>query len=164
LTVASRPLRFRNAREPDLPRLHEIERAAHLHPWSEEQLRRELSHAYSTVLCAEAGPEGEGQGEDAGGAQVAGFIVFWLIHDEMHVLDVVTAPEARRTGVGRALMLEALAEATRRGAARSLLEVRRSNAPAIALYRSLGYLHDTVRRGYYQDGEDAVLMSLVLRR
>jgi ribosomal-protein-alanine N-acetyltransferase len=45
-----------------------------------------------------------------------------------------------------------------------MLEVRRSNAPAIALYRALGFLHDTVRRGYYQDGEDAVLMSLALAR
>jgi ribosomal-protein-alanine N-acetyltransferase len=131
----------------------EIERAAHLHPWSEEQLRRELSNAYATVLCAqpEAGP-------------IGGFIVYWLIHDEMHVLDVVTAPEVRRTGFGRALMVEALADAGRRGANRAMLEVRRSNAPAIALYRSLGFLHDTVRRGYYQDGEDAVLMSLALSR
>lgn len=160
MTAASRMIRFRAAREPDLARLLEIERAAHLHPWSEEQLRRELSHAYSTVLCALAGPEGEGESP----ARIAGFVVYWLIHDEMHVLDVVTAPEARRTGVGRALMLEALGEARRRGAARSLLEVRRSNAPAIELYRSLGYLHDTIRRGYYQDGEDAVLMSLALRR
>jgi ribosomal-protein-alanine N-acetyltransferase len=79
------------------------------------------------------------------------------------VLDVVTAPESRRSGVGRALMLEALGDGGQRGATRALLEVRRSNAPAIALYRSLGFLHDTVRRGYYQDGEDAVLMSLSLR-
>jgi ribosomal-protein-alanine N-acetyltransferase len=149
------PVRFRAAREHDLPRLVEIERAAHVHPWSEEQLRRELTHPYSTVLCAEAGGEP---------VRIGGFIVYWLIHDEMHVLDVVTAPESRRTGVGRALMQEALAEAGRRGATRSMLEVRRSNAPAIALYRSLGYLHDTVRRGYYQDGEDAVLMSLALSR
>lgn len=151
------PVRLRPAREPDLPRLVEIERAAHLHPWSEEQLRRELTHPYSTVLCAEQGAEGAP-------ARIGGFIVYWLIHDEMHVLDVVTAPETRRAGVGRALMQEALAEAGRRGATRSMLEVRRSNAPALALYRSLGYLHDTVRRGYYPDGEDAVLMSLALPR
>jgi ribosomal-protein-alanine N-acetyltransferase len=149
-------VRFRPAREPDLPRLVEIERAAHLHPWSEEQLRRELTHPYATVLCAEPASDGP--------ARISGFIVYWLIHDEMHVLDVVTAPEARRAGIGRALMAEALGDAGRRGATRSMLEVRRSNAPAIALYRSLGFLHDTVRRGYYQDGEDAVLMSLALPR
>lgn len=158
MSAAGPALRFRPAREPDLPRLVELESASHAHPWTEEQLRRELSHGYSTVLCAE--PAGEG--DEARSPRILGFVVYWVIHDEMHVLDVVTAPEARRTGVGRALLVEAIGEARRRGAARSLLEVRRSNAPAIALYRALGFLHDTVRRGYYQDGEDAVLMSLAL--
>jgi len=145
--------RLRRAGAADLPRLLELEGASHSHPWSEGQLRRELSSPYATVTCA----EGEG-------ARVDGFIVYWVIHDEMHILDVVTAPEARRRGLGRALMADAMADAAARGAVRALLEVRRSNAPAIALYRGLGFLHDTVRRGYYQDGEDAVLMSLVLSR
>lgn len=150
--------RLRAATAGDFARLLAVERAAHAHPWSEAQLRRELSTAYSTVLCAETeGGEGEA-------SRVDGFVVYWVIHDEMHVLDVVTAPEARRRGIGRALMIAATEEAARRGATRALLEVRRSNAPAIALYRALGFLHDTVRRGYYQDGEDAVLMSLSLNR
>ena len=42
-----------------------------------------------------------------------------------------------------------------------LLEVRRSNAPAIKLYRSLGFFATNVRRRYYDDGEDAVEMRLV---
>ncbi|HSN13454.1 MAG TPA: ribosomal protein S18-alanine N-acetyltransferase [Anaeromyxobacteraceae bacterium] len=151
-------LRLRPAAESDLPRLTGLERAAHSHPWTEDQLRSELGRAYATVLCAEAIP---GSGEETSG-RIDGFIVYWVIHDELHVLDVVAAPEARRRGVGRALMEAALADGVLRGAARAMLEVRRSNAPALALYRSLGFLHDTVRRGYYQDGEDAVLMSLSL--
>jgi ribosomal-protein-alanine N-acetyltransferase len=158
VTEGSRTPRLRRAEGADLGRLVEIERAAHTHPWSEEQLRRELGNAYATVLCAEAAGDGA-----EGAAGILGFIVYWVIHDEMHVLDVATAPEARRRGVGRALMVEAMGDAARRGAARALLEVRRSNAPAIGLYRALGFLHDTVRRAYYQDGEDAVLMSSVLR-
>ncbi|HSM92500.1 MAG TPA: ribosomal protein S18-alanine N-acetyltransferase [Anaeromyxobacteraceae bacterium] len=150
------PVRLRPAAASDLPRLHELERAAHTHPWSEAQLRSELGRAYATVLCAETA--------DEAGARIDGFVVCWLIHDELHVLDVVTAPEARRRGIGRALMDESLADGARRGATRAMLEVRRSNAPAIALYRALGFLHDTVRRRYYPDGEDALLMSLVLVR
>lgn len=160
MTATPGDVRLRRAEGPDLARLVEIERAAHSHPWSEEQLRRELGNAYSTVLCA--GPAaGGGEGSEG---PVAGFVVYWVLHDEMHILDVVTAPEARRHGLARALLVEAMADAVRRGASRALLEVRRSNAPAIGLYRALGFLHDTVRRGYYQDGEDAVLMSLSLGR
>lgn len=148
-------VRLRRAGEADLPRLCAIERAAHAHPWSDDQLRREVATPYSTILCAE---------EDVpGGAAVCAFVVYWVIHDELHVLDVATAPEARRRGLARALLVEALADGGRRGAVRALLEVRSSNAAAIALYRALGFLHDTVRRRYYQDGEDAVLMSLHLR-
>ncbi len=153
MTSPSAGAPLRRAVAADLPRLVELERAAHTHPWSDAQLARELSTPYAIVLCA----EGEG-------ARVDGFIVYWVIHDEVHILDVVTAPEARRQGLGRTLMLAALEAAGRRGAVRAMLEVRRSNAPAIALYRALGFLHDTVRRGYYQDGEDAVLMSLAMPR
>lgn len=156
MTSIPAPPRLRRAASTDLARLVELERASHSHPWSEAQLQRELESPYSAVLCAD-----DGAGE--GTPRIEGFIVYWVIHDEMHILDVVTAPSARRRGLGRALMLEAMKDATGRGAVRALLEVRRSNAPAIALYRALGFLHDTVRRGYYQDGEDAVLMSLALR-
>jgi ribosomal-protein-alanine N-acetyltransferase len=159
LTAPAAGHRLRTASGDDLARLHEIERSAHTHPWSEEQLRRELGNAYSRILGAELTDGGEG-----GPGRLAGFIVYWVIHDEMHILDVVTAQEARRRGLARALMVAAMEDARGRGAGRAMLEVRRSNAPAIALYRALGFLHDTVRRGYYQDGEDAVLMSLALAR
>jgi ribosomal-protein-alanine N-acetyltransferase len=83
------------------------------------------------------------------------------VHDEIHVLNVGTAPEARRQGVGRALMEEAVARGRGRGARLSTLEVRRSNAPAIALYRSLGYLAVGVRPRYYaEEDEDAIVMTL----
>lgn len=147
-------VRLRRAGEADLARLCAIERAAHAHPWSDDQLRREVATPYSTILCAEE--------DGPGGAAVGAFVVYWVIHDELHVLDVATAPGARRRGLARALLVEALADGVRRGAVRALLEVRSSNAAAIALYRALGFLHDTVRRRYYQDGEDAVLMSLHL--
>jgi ribosomal-protein-alanine N-acetyltransferase len=145
-------LAFRRMRESDLGRVMEIERAAFSHPWSEELVRRELGHEFSTVLLAiGAGEAGEG---------VLGFAIVWLIHDELHVLNVAVAPEARRRGVARALLAEVEARAAAEGAARATLEVRRSNAPAIELYRSLGYREVGVRPRYYaEDGEDAILMD-----
>jgi ribosomal-protein-alanine N-acetyltransferase len=139
----------------DLDRVTEIERGGFAHPWSRELLARELGQAWSHVLLA---VEGDGPRE-----QVVGYVVFWLVHDEVHVLNLGTAPEARRRGVGRALMEEAHATGRRRGASVATLEVRRSNAPAIALYAALGYRQVGVRPNYYaEEREDAIVMVVEL--
>jgi ribosomal-protein-alanine N-acetyltransferase len=149
-TAAAGGLAFRRMRAADLPRVMEIERAAFTHPWSEELVRRELEHEFSTVLLATPG--------DGGGA--VGFAITWLVHDELHVLNVAVAPEARRRGVAQALLDEAEGRARAMGARVAMLEVRRSNAPAIALYRSRGYRDVAVRPRYYaEDGEDALVMD-----
>ncbi len=142
-------------REEDLARVSAIERAGFKNPWSDELLRRELSHAWSTILLATDGAPGR--------EEILGFIVFWLVHDEVHVLNIAVAVEARRRGVGRALMDEAAARARRAGAVLATLEVRRSNTSAIALYRALGYRQVGIRPNYYADeGEDAIVMVLDL--
>ena len=136
-----------------MQRVMEVERAAFAHPWSEEMIRRELEHEFSTVLLAIRGREGP----------IAGFAVVWLVHDELHVLNVAVAPEARRSGVARRILDRVESRAREQGARVSMLEVRRSNQPAIALYRSLGYREVGVRPGYYaEDGEDALVMDKAL--
>jgi len=146
-------LAFRRMRIADLARVMEIERAAFSHPWSEELVRRELTHDFSTVLLA------TGRGE-AGAEVVSGFVIIWLVHDELHVLNVAVAPEARRRGVARALLFEAEERGREEGARVAKLEVRRSNRAAIELYRSLGYREVGIRPRYYaEDGEDALVMD-----
>jgi len=150
--AAGAGLAFRRMRSSDLPRVMEIERAAFSHPWSEELVRRELSHDFSTVLLAVAVAAGE--------EECHGFIITWLVHDELHVLNVAVAPEARRRGVARALLGEAEARGRAEGARVATLEVRRSNGAAIGLYRSLGYGEVGMRPRYYaEDGEDALVMD-----
>jgi ribosomal-protein-alanine N-acetyltransferase len=143
-------------RADDVARVVEIEKDGFKHPWSAELLHRELNHDWSVALVA---TEPAADGADV----VLGFIVYWLVHDEVHVLNVAVAAAARRRGVARALMDDA---ATRGRAARArlaTLEVRRSNQAAIALYRDLGYRQVGVRPNYYVDeGEDAIVMVLDL--
>jgi [ribosomal protein S18]-alanine N-acetyltransferase len=149
-------LSLRPMRPEDLARVVEIERAGFRHPWSRELLERELGHTWSTILLAVEEDEGAVE-------RVLGYVVFWLVHDEVHVLNIATALEARRRGIGRALMCAAHDHGRRRGAAVATLEVRRSNAGAIELYRSLGYRHVGIRPNYYQEeGEDALVMVLDL--
>ncbi len=152
--TAAPGLRFRPVVEADLPRIMEIEAAGFLHPWSENLLRAELAHPWSSLVAAlTTGPGGE--------ERIVGYLIAWLVHDEVHILNVGTAPEARRSGVGRALMVEAAEAGRRKGARLSTLEVRRSNLPAIGLYRALGYREVGVRPRYYaEENEDAIVMTL----
>ncbi len=93
--------------------------------------------------------------------EALGFLLAWDAADEVHLVDVVTHPSARRRGVATALLQVLLAHASARSARMVLLEVRRSNEAALALYRRAGFHAVGVRRAYYaEDGEDALEMQL----
>ncbi len=146
----------RRMRREDLDAVMAIEKMALPNPWSAELFRREMSHDWSSILVAE--------GEDARGqSMMMGFIIFWLVHDEVHVLNVAVDPTFRRRGVARALLAEAVARARDARAVLATLEVRRSNAAAINLYRLFGFRAVGVRSNYYaDDGEDAFVMVMNL--
>jgi ribosomal-protein-alanine N-acetyltransferase len=95
---------------------------------------------------------------------VVGLTLAWRAADELHLTDLGVTGAARRCGVGRALVNELCREGARAGARVVLLEVRESNLPALALYRSLGFVELDRRARYYADtDEDAVVMQLELR-
>lgn len=98
----------------------------------------------------------------ASAAPVCGYLVAWRIADELEILFVVTDPAFRRRGVGRALLRRAAEAARAEGLARVLLEVASRNDAARALYRGFGFRELGVRRGYYADGDDAVMMGFEL--
>jgi ribosomal-protein-alanine acetyltransferase len=82
---------------------------------------------------------------------------------EWEVENIMVDSAVRRQGIGAALLRELAVRAKEKGAIRFHLEVRASNAPAIALYKKLGFVETTRRRGYYQNPEeDAILFSLAL--
>ncbi len=146
---------FRTMTLEDLPVVVALEKRAFAYPWSAELLRQELDHTWSTVLLAEdrSGPE----------PVVMGLVVFWLVHDELHVLNVASDPVYQRRGVARFLIGEAIRRAREHGCVLGTLEVRRSNLPAIALYEGFGFRTVGVRARYYrEEGEDALVMILDL--
>jgi ribosomal-protein-alanine N-acetyltransferase len=150
------PLRIRKLTSSDLDAVMEIQRASFKNPWSRELFNREMSHEWSTILLAE-------QPLEAGGVALVGFMIFWLVHDELHILNVATAHEARRQGVARTLLEAALASGRQNRCALATLEVRRSNEAALALYRSFNFRPVGIRPNYYvEEHEDAVVMVLDL--
>ncbi len=154
------PPRVRAAVMADVPHLATIERACFGRDEAEDLLAAELTRGWARVLVAELS-EAEG---------IAAFIDGWLVADEFEVHFVATRPEWQRRGLAAMLLDRLLAEVFAEGARAALLEVRRGNGPAQALYRSRGFEVVAERRGYYDDGEDALLMrcelegSLLARR
>ena len=131
------------------------------------------AHAEAMALVhGRAFADGERWGCDAIGLQLGlpgafgwialagGMILARTMADEAEVLTLAVDPAARRIGVGRALLSQALDTAQQRGAVAMYLEVASGNAAALALYAGAGFISVGTRRSYYRAGGDA----LVLRR
>lgn len=95
----------------------------------------------------------------AGEKAVVGSLTLWDVAGEGEIANVAVHPKFWRQGVARALMQTALGKAAQLGMARVMLEVRASNQAAQHLYRSFGFVEDSLRPHYYSNGEDALLMS-----
>jgi ribosomal-protein-alanine N-acetyltransferase len=110
--------------------------------WSEAALRSHLSLSTSRALLA----IGEG-------GEALGYLLGCVIAPEGEVYRIATLPEHRRGGVGDALLSAFLTQADE-----CFLEVRASNAPAIALYGAHGFSLVATRKNYYKDPtEDALI-------
>lgn len=139
-----------NASERWLPRLEALEERCFSLPWTREQLQSQLPDAMHVFLLA---VEEE---------RLLGYVGMMFVLDEGYISNVAVQPEARRQGIGDALIAELLARADALGLSFVTLEVRESNAPAIALYQKHGF-HPVGRRKKYYDlpTEDAILMTVI---
>lgn len=133
----------------DLLAVARIERESFSDPWSLPALLGELEPSFLHLpLVAEL--DGE----------VAGYLMAWRVHDELHILNLAVAGGLRRRGVADALMAAATDDARRAGLRVVTLEVREGNLGAQIFYRGLGFRQDGIRPGYYPDtGEDALIMT-----
>ena len=146
---------LRAARREDLPAVLEIERRSFSHPWSLDAFVEETRHAQSRLLLLWR--------DDPEAAPLVGYLCRWIVAEELQILNVATRPDWRRRGIGRMLVQAVLEEAVERRVAHVTLEVRRHNAPAIALYERLGFRRVGERKNYYGAGEDALLMEKDVR-
>jgi len=130
----------------DLPQVLPIERRSFPTPWSLAMFVLELSKP--SGICLAAREEG----------RLVGYLVCSRYETVWHLMNVATDPSQRRRGLARALLAELVARVDD-PLAQYTLEVRPSNAVAITLYESIGFLQAGLRRRYYRDnGEDALIM------
>jgi len=144
--------RIRPATSADIGDLVRIERATFSDPWSAQGFEEVLSARGSVGLIA----------EDERGAASA-YLLARSVLDECEILNLAVVPERRRTGIGRALLHQALDSIRVLGIGKVYLEVRQSNVAAQALYSAFGFRPMGLRPNYYRSPrEDGLVLCLTL--
>ena len=115
-------------------------------PWSEDSIASELDNPLSLWLVAE---------QDGA---VCGYVGSQTVLDETDMMNIAVRPDCRRHGIAAALIDELIVRLKERGSHILRLEVRVSNAPAIALYDSLGFTQLGLRKNYYRNPKENALI------
>ncbi|WP_409310309.1 ribosomal protein S18-alanine N-acetyltransferase [Pectobacterium sp. B1J-3] len=136
----------------DLAQAFQIEQASHAFPWTEKTFISNQGDRYVNLKLCHHG-------------QFAAYAITQVVLDEATLFNIAVHPDHQRQGLGRELLEYLIADMERRDILTLWLEVRASNARAIALYESLGFNEVSIRRDYYptvQGREDAIIMALPL--
>jgi [ribosomal protein S18]-alanine N-acetyltransferase len=129
----------------DLPQVIAIERRSFPTPWSLAMFVLELSKPSGVCLAA------------VSAGKLVGYLVCSRYDQVWHLMNIAVDPDARRQGLASRLLEEMFERGGQ--AEQYTLEVRASNAPAIALYERFGFRSAGTRSRYYRDtGEDATIM------
>ena len=116
-------------------------------PWSENSVSSELKNPLSLWLVA------------LDGETVVGYVGSQSVEGEADMMNVAVHPDYRRRGIARMLINELVDALAKQGNHSLALEVRSSNAPAIALYERLGFSQVGRRPNYYRNPkEDALIL------
>ena len=136
----------------DLDEVMPIEEKSHAIPWKRPMFEAELNgNQFARLFVA----------RDSDRNTVAGYVCFWMVFDELHIMNLSVHPDRRRIGIGEELARWTLSWARENGARLATLEVRASNEAAKRLYEKLGFKVAAVRHDYYREPrEDAMIMNL----
>ncbi len=132
----------------DILRISELEKECFAkEPWSYRMLAESFGNDnFAGVLCEEDG-------------EIAGYGGVTFGYDTADIDNIAVAERFRGGGLGGAILEALVAAAAERGAARVFLEVRVSNAVAMAMYLKHGFKGVYARTRYYTDGEDCLVMA-----
>ena len=130
-----------------VPQIAQLEKRCFTDPWSEKSIAYELENPLALWLVA------------VDGEKLIGYVGSQTVLGETDMMNLAVAPEARRQGTGRALVLALVDALTEKGSHSLMLEVRVSNTPARTLYESLGFSQVGRRPKYYVNPkEDALIL------
>jgi ribosomal-protein-alanine N-acetyltransferase len=138
--------------ERDLPSVLEIEKVSFPNPWHESTFKGEIQHrpiSYPLVVVHMTLNK------------VIGYIIFWVIGEEVQINNIAVHPDFRRLGIGEQVLRQVIEQVKWGGANFVTLEVRPSNIGALLLYKKIGFKMLGVRKNYYTNpSEDAFVLGL----
>ena len=130
-----------------IPDILEVEKMSFSHPWTEKMFEEEISGKFSVYRVV-----------IKDGKAIA-YMGMWVLADEGHITNIAVSKNYRRQGVASLLLKDFINLAKERNLAFMTLEVRASNEAARALYSSFGFCEVGRRKKYYENTEDAILMT-----
>ena len=147
-------VRVRKVRKSDIDRIVDIERSwHHLSHWSIDSYYRLLNDDnFTSSFVAEI--------DEAEGTAIVGFVIFHIAVDASEIYNIAVESGYARSGIGKHLMKAAIEESGRKKASKVVLEVRKSNNPAINFYLGFDFRIVGERKNYYSNPiEDAYVME-----
>lgn len=132
--------------ESHVAQIAELEKICFSDPWSENSVASELNNPLSVWLVAEEN------------GIVCGYVGSQTVLDETDMMNIAVHPDFRRKGIAAALIAELVRLLKERGSRILRLEVRESNAPAIALYETMGFTQLGLRKNYYRNPKENALI------
>lgn len=142
-------MRIEKMTDQHVSQIAELEKLCFSDPWSEKSVASELDNKLSCWLVALEGDT------------VAGYVGSQTVLDWTDMMNIAVHPDFRRQGIAEALVNELETALKNRGSRCLTLEVRASNAPAIALYEKLGFSQVGLRKNYYRNPREN---ALILRK
>jgi ribosomal-protein-alanine N-acetyltransferase len=130
----------------DIRDIHALEQRCFPAPWRREFFESELTNDGRYNLVARRD------------GIIIGYLFAMWFADEMHINKIAVDERVRRQRIALALMQRCTAFAIEQGVTSISLEVRQSNDEAQQFYSFLGFEAEYIRKGYYPDGESAVVM------
>ena len=144
-------MQIREMKAQDISALAEIEKKIFSQPWSAQAFTDALSDPNAVFLVA----------AEESCDQPRSYVGMYVAADEGEITNVATDPVFRRNGYAQALLEKMKEIGLRKGLTQLVLETRRSNEAAIALYEKTGFEIVGERKGFYRfPPEDAYVMML----
>ncbi|WP_457626155.1 ribosomal protein S18-alanine N-acetyltransferase [Persephonella sp.] len=146
MKIKRKNLRITDFREEYLPQIEEILKENFRYPWSSQQILSSNPFSVKKVVFY--------------GDEIAGFLFGEVIFSEASITMIAVKKRLQNKGIGRYLMNWFVQLSKEKGIKNIWLEVSEKNKKAVRFYENFGFFVEDIRKNYYRDGSDALIMRL----